>query len=254
MAMGVGLGVGLAMASSFSDQRGSLLQKAMDWFSASQNSIPHLWASLSLASEKTITESRTGTSFLAVLYETQQLVGIGIRKKSIIGIKNINVYAFGIYADASDMKEALYEKYRPLSADELKENKDFYGDIMDSDISMTVRLEIVYGRLSIASVRSAFEETVGSRLQKFSGADNKELLQRFTTQFKDEYKLPRGTIIDLSRQHGHILQTKINGEVVGSVQSQLLCKSIFDLYIGEDPFDRDAKQEIGHGLASLLKN
>ncbi|MBA0763927.1 hypothetical protein Goshw_025140 [Gossypium schwendimanii] len=49
---------------------------------------------------------------------------------------------------------------------------------MEADISMTVRLQIVYSKLSIKSIRSAYEESVGSRLQKFSGSDNKELLQR----------------------------------------------------------------------------
>ena len=44
---------------------------------------------------------------------------------------------------------------------------------------MAVRLQIVYGRLSIRSVRNAFEESVGNRLIKYSdGSDTDELLQR----------------------------------------------------------------------------
>lgn len=61
---------------------------------------------------------------------------------------------------------------------QLKE-KDVNEDLMENDVCMTVRLQIVYGRLSIRSVRNAFEESVGDRLQKFGGSDNKELLQRF---------------------------------------------------------------------------
>lgn len=30
---------------------------------------------------------------------------------------------------------------------------------------------------------------------------------RFTSQFKDEYKIPRGSIIELSRDRGHVLRT-----------------------------------------------
>lgn len=56
--------------------------------------------------------------------------------------------------------------------------KELNDELMDSDIPMTVRLQIVYARLSIRSVRSAFEESVGSRLEKFGGSDNRELLQR----------------------------------------------------------------------------
>lgn len=84
----------------------------------------------------------------------------------------------GVYADDSDVKKLLSEKYRDLSAKELKGNKEINQDLMEADICMTVRLQVVYSRLSIRSVRNAFEESVGSRLQKFGGSDNKELLQR----------------------------------------------------------------------------
>lgn len=83
----------------------------------------------------------------------------------------------GVYADYNDIKNLLGEKYGNLSVSELKDN-EYSDDLLEADICMTVRLQIVYGRLSIGSVRSAFEESVGSRLQKFGGSDNKELLQR----------------------------------------------------------------------------
>lgn len=87
-------------------------------------------------------------------------------------------FVAGVYADDNDIKKCLVGKYGKLSASELKGNKEFTEDLLENDISMTVRLQIVYSRLSIRSVRSAFEESVGSRLQKFGGSDNKELLQR----------------------------------------------------------------------------
>lgn len=168
-----------------------------------------------------------------------------------MGLKNIDVYAFGIYADASDVKKLITEKYGNISPSDLQGNKEFNKDLLENDISMTVRLEIIYGKLSIRSVRSAFEESVGCRLEKFGGSENTELLQRFTSQFKDEYKIPRGSVIQLSRGPGHVLHTIIDGKDVGSIQSKLLCRSILDLYIGEEPFDRQAKDEIALNLASL---
>lgn len=84
----------------------------------------------------------------------------------------------GVYADANDVKKLLGEKYQKLSSSEIKEKKEFIDDLLENDISMTVRLQIIYSKLSIRSVRSAFEESVGSRLQKFGGSDNGELLQR----------------------------------------------------------------------------
>jgi hypothetical protein len=84
----------------------------------------------------------------------------------------------GVYADDEEIKRYLSEKYGKFSSSELKGSKEFTEDLLENDIHMTVRLQIVYGKLSIRSVRSAFEESVGKRLQKYGGSDNKELLQR----------------------------------------------------------------------------
>lgn len=45
----------------------------------------------------------------------------------------------------------------------------------------------------------------------------------------------------------------VDGEEVGSIQSKLLCRSILDLYIGDDPFDQKAKESIEQSLISLLQ-
>lgn len=46
-----------------------------------------------------VTEPTTGMSFPSVLNDTQRLLGVGLRKKSILGLKNIRVYAFGTTFD-----------------------------------------------------------------------------------------------------------------------------------------------------------
>ncbi|KAI6674746.1 hypothetical protein NL676_002652 [Syzygium grande] len=241
------------IAASRDPRRPPFLRGALDVLVSRSSSLP-LWGSLSLAENSPpAVESRTGVSFPPVVGGSRQLLGVGLRRKSLLGLKNIDVYAFGVYADDKDVNKLLKEKYGKLSTSELKESKEVSEDLMEGDICVTVRLQIVYGKLSIKSVRSAFEESVGNRLKKFSTADNKELLQRFTSQFKDEYKIPRGSVIDLSRDRGHVLRTTIDGKEVGSIESKLLCRSILDLYIGEDPFDRQAREDVKLNLASLLQ-
>lgn len=191
-------------------------------------------------------------SFPAVLKDSQRILGIGLRKKAILGLKNIDVYAFGVYANDADVQSFLKEKYETLSGSQSKAKK-LKDELMENDIRTTIRLQIVYGRLSIRSVRSAFEESVGSRLQRFGGSHNKELLQRFTSQFSDEIKIPRGAVIELSREPGFVLQTTINGKEVGSIQSKPLCRSILDLYIGDESFDKKAREDVELNLASLLQ-
>ncbi|GAA0164855.1 hypothetical protein LIER_20398 [Lithospermum erythrorhizon] len=220
------------------------------------NGLSPLWGSLSLSDDGSapVTEERTGACFPSVLNDTQRLLGVGVRKKAVLGLKNIDVYAFGVYAGEAEVKRHLGEKYGNLSVEELKDRKELLDDIFDNDISMTVRLQIVYGRLSIRSVRSAFEESVGSRLKELGGSDNKELLQRFISQFKDEYKIPKGSVIDLTKEPGHIIRTTIDGQEIGNIQSKLLCRSVLDLYIGNQPFDQKAKDDFESNLASLLQN
>jgi hypothetical protein len=84
-----------------------------------------------------------------------------------------------VYANGDDLKQELKDKYEKFSVSELKESAELIKDALECDLPVTVRLQIVYGRLSIRSVRSAFEKSVGTRLQKFGGQeDTKELLQR----------------------------------------------------------------------------
>ncbi|CAI9107829.1 OLC1v1007297C1 [Oldenlandia corymbosa var. corymbosa] len=254
-AAGIAAGVAVCKASTdpfLQTPFNSLLSNLIN-----RNNLAPMLGSISLSdngSAAPVTETRTGMSFPSVLSDSQRLLGVGLRRKCILGLKNIDVYAFGVYADDADIKKVLSENYGNLSVSELKEIKKLREDLMESDVSMTVRLQIVYGKLSIKSVRSAFEDSVGSRLKKFGGgADHKELLQRFTSQFKDEYKIPRGSIIDLSRDQGYVLRTKIDGKEVGSIESKLLCRSILDLYIGDEPFDQKAKEDVQQNLASLLQ-
>ncbi|XP_073157842.1 fatty-acid-binding protein 1 [Henckelia pumila] len=247
-AAGAGIAVSQNIDSPFLQNALSLLTSN---FTHNGSMLNPLWGSLSLSGNSSpVTESRTGMSFPAVLRDSQSLLGIGLRKKAVLGLKNIDVYAFGVYADDDEVKKFLSEKHGDFSVS--KSNEELMEDLMKSDVSMTVRLRIVYGRLSIGSVRSAFEESVGSRLQKFGGSDNKELLQRFTSQFKDDIKIPRGSIIDLSREQGHILRTTIDGKDVGSIESKLLCHSVLDLYIGKESFDKKAREDVEQNLASLL--
>jgi hypothetical protein len=69
--------------------------------------------------------------------------------------------------------------YYNLSVSELKESAELIKDALEHNIQMTVRLQIVYGRLNIRSIRGTLEKSVGTRLQKFGGQeDTKDLLQR----------------------------------------------------------------------------
>lgn len=90
-ALGVTAGAAAAFAAVSTSR-----ENALKFLFSSDRSLP-LWGSLSLADNSVpAVESKTGASFPSVLEGSQKLCGIGLRKKSILGLKNIDVYAFGM--------------------------------------------------------------------------------------------------------------------------------------------------------------
>lgn len=124
-------------------------------------------------------EKSTGAEFPEVLDDGKELAGAGVRKKAILGLKNISVYAFGVYSHAESVRQRLGSKYGlgDTVTDELP--RDLYADAISFDVSLTVRLVIVYGRLKMASVRSSFEESLGARINRFGGAADRPLLTKY---------------------------------------------------------------------------
>ena len=52
---------------------------------------------------------------------------------------------------------------------------------------------------------------------------------------------------------GGVLETQTEQASLGSVQSAPLCSAILDLYLGQSPVSRKAKQEAGASLLSLFQ-
>ena len=44
----------------------------------------------------------------------------------------------------------------------------------------------------------------------------------------------------------------VMGGVISKVESELLCRAFIYLYLGDDPFDKDAKEKFGMFLLSLF--
>ena len=51
--------------------------------------------------------------------------------------------------------------------------------------------------------------------------------------------------------YGFVFFLSVEGNQVGSVKSKLLCRSILDLYIGEEPFDKNAREDFLNNVASI---
>lgn len=44
----------------------------------------------------------------------------------------------------------------------------------------------------------------------------------------------------------------VKGETLSSVKSELLCRAYMHLYLGEEPFDKEAKDRVGASMLTLF--
>ncbi|OMO69282.1 Chalcone isomerase [Corchorus olitorius] len=194
-------------------------------------------------------EPKTGVSFPVKLDDGKQLSCVGMRKKSMLGL-GIKIYGFGIYTDNEKLKDLMKSKIGKAPA---KPSKELYQAVIDSDVEMMVRLVIVYSGLTMSMVRKNFDEGLGASIKKLTGGKkNDELANKVMGQASDDIKLTPGSLIEISRLPGYVLQTTVMGEVVSKVESELLCRAYINMYLGDDALDKDAKDKFGMFLLSLF--
>ncbi|KAI3950170.1 hypothetical protein MKW92_044484 [Papaver armeniacum] len=196
------------------------------------------------------TEPKTGVSFPVRLGDGKQLNAVGMRKKTILGL-GIKIYGFGMYADNEKLKELLRSKIGTKAPS--KPSKEMYQLVIDSDVGMMVRLVIVFGSLTMNMVKKNFDEGLGGSIKKLNGGKkNDELTNKVMGAASDDIKLSTGSVIEITRLPGFILETKVKDEVVSKVESELLCRAYVHMYLGDDPFDKEAKERFGMSLLSMF--
>ncbi|KAJ1685731.1 hypothetical protein LUZ63_017121 [Rhynchospora breviuscula] len=194
-------------------------------------------------------EPSTGVKFPVKVSDGKQLDAMGVRKKRVT-LLNVTVYGFGIYGDNDKLKELLKSKFETAPE---KPTKELYETVIDSDVGLMVRLVIVFPGLTMNMVRKNFDEVIGGVLKKLNGApEDFEVAKRLMGEATDGIKLSSGSVIEITRLPGYTLQTKVKDEVISTVESELLCRAYFHLYLGEDPFDKNAKEKFGESLLSLF--
>ncbi|KAF8783945.1 hypothetical protein HU200_000120 [Digitaria exilis] len=202
-------------------------------------------------------EPKTGIKFPAFLEDdsgpsTTVLVGIGFKGMRIMRVKNLNLYAFGLYMQPNSIREKLGPKYASVPTDKLMENPDFYRDLLRKNLHMRVRLVVNYNGLSVGAVRDVFEKSLGLRLQKMNPNTDYHCLKTFGSHFTEDIHIPAGTKIDFCQTSDGKLITEIDGKQIGSVQSKDLCKAFFDMYIGDSPVSLEAKKIVAQNVAGLI--
>ncbi|KAH1128730.1 hypothetical protein J1N35_000108 [Gossypium stocksii] len=181
--------------------------------------------------EEVAVEPKTGVSFPVKLDDGKQLNCVGLRKKSMLGL---------------DIKSKIGKAPE-------KPTKELYQMVIDSDVEIVVRLVIVYSSLTISMVRKNSGEGLGASIKKLnSGKKNDELANKVMGQVSDDIKLTPSSLIEIARLPGFVLETKVMGEVISKVETELLCRAYINMYLGDDPLDKDAQDKFGISLISLF--
>eukprot|EP00250_Pteridium_aquilinum_P015176 c22427_g1_i1 orf=365-1597(-) len=183
---------------------------------------------------KVVVEPKTGFQFPTILCtdaltsqnldtSMQILAGVGLKSVTIVKLKSIKIYAFGLYIRPDFFKAHFSEKYSAVPPEELKHDPCFYEDLLRFDLGLTVRLMVHYKALKMGMVRSAFDSSLRNRLKKIKGVEDDEGLKIFNSYFSQNLLLPRGTIIDFRWLPGGQFRTEIDGQLLGTIHSHDFC-------------------------------
>jgi len=215
------------------------------------------FASVSLAGRtfgRASAEAATGIQFPAEFCfltkkHCPELAGVGVRAKKLLGLKNINVYAVGLYVEPHAAKKALHE-YKGQSGDAIVNNQAAFDAVINNQsFEKTLRLVISFGALKRSQFVNALEERISPALKKLGEPDS--TMKSFQQLF-DGTSFKKGTEVAFAAGHKGELHTSIDGKEVGVIKSANLVKALYGVYIGSDPVSPDAKKDIGYGLAALL--
>lgn len=201
-----------------------------------------------------VQEKRTGTVFPGELEYCAgrrgcpAIAGAGARTKRIAGVKNLDIYALGLFVDPSAVRGALQGKFRGADPASLAKDQKLFDELVSHEgIEKTLRIVITSGMVKQRPFLEALEERLEPPLKQ---AGELEALQRFKRQF-DGAPFRRGLQITFCAS-GTKLTTTIDGKQVGTIASRQLTRALLDIYLGTDPASKGAKDSFGRGLASMV--
>lgn len=206
-------------------------------------------------SADTVVEPLSGTPFPTSLAPPgagaeQRLTGTGLRERFVLFI-GVHVYAFGLYVDA-DAAGAALAAFAGRSAGELAGDERFYERLLDLEFAMTLRLVMVR-TVAGGDVATAFDDALRPRMAAVGagGPGDAEALERFRGYF-DAPEITTGTEILFACTPEGRLTSAVGGAEQVPIDSQALCRSLFDVYLGREPISTEGRKTVIAGFPELL--
>ena len=203
-----------------------------------------------------VRESESGTPFPVVLTPPggtapHRLVGTGIRQRTIF---RLNIYAFGLYVDADGALATLSE-FADATAEALGRDERFTRRLLDLDFGMALRL-VMTRTVGGGDVADAFDDALRPRLPRAGrgpdGSAAAAALARLRGHL-DVDEVRRGAEIVFSCGPAGRLAMTVDGAERPPIESRVLCRALFDVYLGENPIERVGRRNLIAGFAGLLQ-
>ena len=209
-------------------------------------------AAIQAGAAETVRERESGVTFPLALTPPggatpHWLMGTGIRQRTIFRVK---VYAFGLYVDADAARVALVD-FAGATAEALERDQRFTRRLLDLDFGMALRL-VMTRTVSGGDVADAFDEALRPRLPRAGTDDAAAALARLRGHL-DMGAVRRDAEIVFSCGPAGRLAMTVAGAERPPFESRALCRALFDVYLGEDPIERDGRRNLIAGFARLLQ-
>lgn len=199
-------------------------------------------------------EPRTGTEFPKDFCHLSKancpcLVGVGSRRKRLLGLKNVDVYALGFYIDEEAAQKTLGPKFGSAGSSSWAKDQSLCDEVVNSrEVEKTVRIVITSGMVNHDRFLGSLKESLVPACEK---AGDVESLPQFEQLFEGA-DFRKGMELAFTSTKGGGLAARIDSRDVGEVNSPAFTKAFFDLYLGGSPVSPDGKSNISEGLAKLV--
>ena len=207
------------------------------------------------ATPEAVREPESGTLFPLALTPPGEatphwLMGTGIRQRTIF---RVNVYAFGLYVDADGARASLSE-FAGTSAEALGRDERFTRRLLDLDFGMALRL-VMTRTVGGSDVADAFDDALRPRMPRAGRDPDGDAAVTALARLRgylDVDEVRRGAEIVFSCGPAGRLAMTVDGADRPPIESRVLCRALFDVYLGEDPIERDGRCNIVAGFANFL--
>ena len=180
--------------------------------------------------------------------EGHTLTGVAIREKTIF---KVDVYACGHYVRAEDARKELAEwKGKKLS--ELLDDDGFRKKLVTPGFARTLRLHLARD-IDSDDFNEAFEESLKPRMEDLieSGVAGKLTDLETLKGFFSLDELAGDTKLDFTWK-GKTLTVAMNVKKLGAIESDALCRALWDVYFGDDPIQEEFPRKLCERLPKLL--